>query len=54
MTSQAGQAIEQFLEVVNKTDDEFGELPKPAPDDPGPDDKEILKPFNKIEHIENE
>ena len=51
MTSPAGQAIESFLNVVNKTSDEFPEPEKPKLSESKPDDKTILKPFNKIETI---
>ena len=54
MTSEAGQAIERFLEVINKTDDEFPELKRPKPKASVPDDKTILKPFNEIEGIEKD
>ena len=51
MTSEAGQAIESFLDIVNKTDDEFPELKKPEPASPRPDDQTILEPFEKIEPV---
>lgn len=51
MTSEAGQAIKSFLDIVNKTDDEFPELKKPEPASPAPDDQTILKPFDNIEPI---
>lgn len=51
MTSEAGQAIESFLEIVNKTDDEFGPLEKPETARPGPNEQTILSPFDKIEPI---
>ena len=54
MTSEAGQAIEQFLEVINKTDDEFGELEKPKPKTSVLDDKTILEPFNQINDAEKD
>lgn len=50
MTSEGGQAIKSFLEVVNKTDDEIVEVKKPQADkDAEPDEEEILKPFEEIE-----
>jgi serine/threonine protein kinase len=49
MTSEAGQAIKSFLDIVDKTDDEFPELKKPGPISPTPDDETILSPFEKIE-----
>jgi hypothetical protein len=51
MTSEAGQAIESFLDIVNGTDDEFPELKKPEPASPKPDDRTILEPFKKIEPV---
>ncbi|MHC4214980.1 MAG: hypothetical protein ACYSWP_16600 [Planctomycetota bacterium] len=51
MTSEAGQAIESFLEIVNKTDDEFGPLEKPDSVRPEPNEQTILSPFDKIEPI---
>ena len=51
MTSEAGQAIKSFLDIVNKTSDEFPELKKPEPASPAPDDQTILKPFDNIEPI---
>ncbi len=50
MTSEGGQAIKSFLEVVSKTDDEIVPLEKPqAGKDAAPDEEEILKPFEEIE-----
>ncbi len=54
MTSEAGQAIKSFLDIVNKTGDEFPELKKPEPSSPKPDDQTILKPFEKIEPIDED
>jgi hypothetical protein len=54
MTSEAGQAIESFLNIVNKADDEFPELEKPKLVNSEPDDKTILKPFNRIQTIPEE
>lgn len=54
MTSEAGQAIERFLNVVNKTSNKFPELERPRSPDSGPDDKTILKPFSKIEPVSEE
>ena len=51
MTSEAGQVIKSFLDIVNKTSDEFPELKKPEPASPAPDDQTILKPFDNIEPI---
>jgi serine/threonine protein kinase len=48
MTSEAGQAIKSFLEIVNKTKDEVPELEKPKPPSQLPDEKAILKPFDEI------
>ena len=50
MTSEGGQAIKSFLEVVSKTDDEIVPLEKPlAGKDAEPAEEEILKPFEEIE-----
>ena len=54
MTSEAGQAIKSFLDIVNKTDDTFPELKKPEPASPKPDDQTILEPFEKIEPIDED
>jgi hypothetical protein len=54
MTSEAGQAIESFLDIVNKTSDEFPELAKPEPAPSVPDDQAILSPFEKMEAIGDE
>ena len=51
MTSEAHQAIESFLEIVNKTDDEFPALEKPDSARPAPNEQTILSPFDKIEDI---
>jgi hypothetical protein len=51
MTSEAGQAIKSFLDIVNKTNDEFPTLEKPKPEPPKPDEQTILEPFDKIEPI---
>ena len=49
MTSDTGQAIESFLEIITETQDEIPELNRPEPQSPKPDDETILRPFNKIE-----
>jgi len=54
MTSEAGQAIESFLDIVNKTNDEVPELKKPEPAPSAPDEKTILKPFDKIEPLDKD
>lgn len=54
MTSEAGQAIESFLQIINKTDDEVPELEKPKPPSPAPDEQAILKPFDKIEPVDED
>ena len=53
MTSEAGQAIKQFLDIVNKTDDQFGELERPQQTSQ-PDDDEILEPFSKIKDVQKD
>lgn len=54
MTSPAGQAIKQFLDIVNRTDDEVLELQQPESVSTTPDVNKILQPFDKIEPIEGE
>ena len=54
MTSEAGQAIKSFLDIVNRTGDEFPELKKPEPASPRPDDQTILEPFEKIEPVDED
>jgi hypothetical protein len=48
MTSEAGQAIENFLNIVNKTGSEFGPPLEPLPQPVEPNDDDILKPFEEI------
>jgi hypothetical protein len=54
MTSEAGQAIKTFLDIVNKAseDVEKVQIPEPPPD--VPDDKTILQPFEKIEPVKTD
>ncbi|MHC4616843.1 MAG: serine/threonine-protein kinase [Planctomycetota bacterium] len=52
MTSEAGQAIKSFLEIVNKTNDDFPELGEPKETPPPVDEQSILSPFDKVEPIE--
>lgn len=52
MTSEAGQAIERFLDIVNKTQDELPEPQKPEASPSVPDEESILRPFEKIEPVE--
>ncbi|MHC4192540.1 MAG: hypothetical protein ACYS8I_09080 [Planctomycetota bacterium] len=54
MTSEAGQAIKSFLQIVNKTKDEVPELDKPEPASQLPDEAAILKPFDEIKPIVDE
>jgi hypothetical protein len=53
MTSEAGQAIESFLEIINETKDEFPEIEKPKPPPAKLDEQDILKPFDKISAVED-
>jgi serine/threonine protein kinase len=53
MTSEAGQAIESFLEIINETKDEFPEIEKPKPPPAKLDEQAILKPFDKISAVED-
>ena len=48
MTSEAGQAIENFLRIVNKTNSEFGPPPEPPSGAAEPNDDAILKPFEGL------
>ena len=48
MTSEAGQAIESFLNIVNKTGSEFAPPLEPLPGPAEPNDDDILKPFEEI------
>ena len=54
MTSEAGKAIENFLEIVNETQDEFPELKKPPVEPNKPDEQAILSPFDNIKSVEEE
>jgi hypothetical protein len=54
MTSEAGKAIEDFLEIVNKTQDEFPELIKPEAEPNRPDEQTILSSFDNIKPVDEE
>ena len=54
MTSEAGQAIEHFLEIVNKTQEEFPELKKPESEPNKPDEQTILSRFDNIKPVEED
>ncbi len=54
MTSEAGQAIENFLEIVNKTQDKFPELIKPESEPNKPDEQTILNRFDNIKPVEDD
>ncbi len=45
MTSEAGQAIKNFLDIVDKTESDF---PEPSSVSQEPNDDSILKPFDEI------
>jgi serine/threonine protein kinase len=45
MTSEAGQAIKNFLDIVDKTESDF---PEPSSASQEPNDDSILKPFDEI------
>lgn len=47
-TSEAGQAIKNFLDVVSTPDDTFQELELPAPPAEEPNEEQIMEPFRKI------
>lgn len=51
MTSEAGQSIESFLDIVNKTDSEIPEIEKPQAPPPEHDDSAILEPFEEIDSV---
>ena len=52
MTSEAGQAIKNFLDIVNETQDEFPELPKPEVEPNKPDEQTILSSFDNIKPVD--
>lgn len=54
MTSQAGQAIKKFLDIVNETKDEFPELTKPQAEPNRPDNNTILSPFDNIKSVDED
>jgi cytochrome b subunit of formate dehydrogenase len=54
MTSEAGQAIKNFLDIVNETQDEFPELTKPQAEPNKPDKNTILSPFDNIKSIDED
>ena len=51
MTSEAGQAIKSFLDIVNKTNNEIPEIEKSQTPPPRPDDSTILEPFDEIKPL---
>ncbi len=54
MTSEAGQAIKNFLDIVNETRDEFPELTKPPEEPNKPDEKTILSSFDDIKTVDED
>jgi serine/threonine protein kinase len=54
MTSEAGQAIEKFLNVVNKTNSEFPPPLEPSSGPVEPNDDAILKPLEEIPTLAEE
>ena len=54
MTSEAGKAIENFLEIVNETQDEFPELTKPEVEPNRPDEQTILSSFDNIKPVDED
>jgi hypothetical protein len=52
MTSEAGQAIKNFLDIVNETKDEFPELTKPEAEPNKPDEQTILSSFDNIKPVD--
>jgi hypothetical protein len=54
MTSEAGQAIKNFLDIVNETRDEIPELTKPQPEPNKPDEQTILSSFDNIKSVDED
>jgi len=54
MTSEAGQAIKNFLDIVNETRDEFPELTKPQAEPNKPDEQTILSSFDNIKSVDED
>ena len=52
MTSEAGQAIKNFLDIVNETKDKFPELTKPQAEPNKPDEQTILSSFDNIKPVD--
>ena len=52
MTSEAGEAIKNFLDIVNETKDEFTELTKPEAEPNKPDEQTILSSFDNIKPVD--
>lgn len=52
MTSEAGQAIKNFLDIVNETKDEFPELTTPEAEPNKPDEQAILRSFENIKPVD--
>lgn len=54
MTSEAGQAIKNFLDIVNETQNEFPGLTKPEAEPNKPDEQTILSPFENIKSVDED
>ena len=54
MTSEAGQAIKNFLDIVNETQDQFPELTKPEAEPNKPDEQTVLSPFENIKSVDED
>ena len=54
MTSEAGQAIENFLRIVNKTNSDLGPPLDRPPGPAEPNDDIILKPFDGLTTLSEE
>ena len=52
MSSEAGQAIESFLNIIDKTNDDFPELQEPSSSQEN--DDAILRPFDEITAQQNQ
>lgn len=53
MTSEAGQAIESFLEIIDETKDDFPEIKKPESASAELDEAVILEPFDEISDVKD-
>ncbi|MHC4536480.1 MAG: hypothetical protein ACYS6K_21225, partial [Planctomycetota bacterium] len=54
MTSEAGQAIKDFLDIVNETQDKFPDLTEPQAEPNKPDEQTILNSFDNIKSVDED